>query len=58
MPTTKPKNGMSVKAYRGDAKTLLADPRLEDWGIEPPSSVRIQRAAQRSGVHLPAEQTT
>ena len=45
-------------AAQGDARTLLADPRLEDWGIEPPSSVRIERAAQRAGVHIPAEQTT
>ncbi|HEX5397405.1 MAG TPA: ABC transporter ATP-binding protein [Candidatus Limnocylindria bacterium] len=46
----------SIMAH-GDAGTLLDDPRLEDWGIEPPSSVRIARAAQRAGVQLPAETT-
>lgn len=44
----------SLAAF-GDAIVVLADPRLEEWGVEPPSSVRIERAAQRAGVRLPSE---
>jgi energy-coupling factor transport system ATP-binding protein len=41
-------------AADGDASAILADPRLPEWGIEPPSSVRIERAAQRAGADFPA----
>ncbi len=39
-------------AAAGDAPEVLADPRLETWGVEPPSQVRIERAAQAAGVPL------
>ncbi|MEO8250966.1 MAG: ABC transporter ATP-binding protein [Chloroflexota bacterium] len=34
----------------GPVTTVLADPRLEAWGIAPPSAVRIARAAERAGL--------
>lgn len=37
-------------AAAGPAAGVLADPRLEEWGIEPPSAVRIERAAQNAGL--------
>jgi energy-coupling factor transporter ATP-binding protein EcfA2 len=38
-----------------EAANILADARLEAWGIEPPSRIRIERAARRAGVHLASE---
>jgi energy-coupling factor transporter ATP-binding protein EcfA2 len=38
-----------------EAASILADARLEAWGIEPPSRIRIERAARRAGVHLASE---
>jgi len=37
----------------GPGKEVLADPRLEDWGISPPSGIRIARAAAAAGVSVP-----
>jgi energy-coupling factor transporter ATP-binding protein EcfA2 len=37
------------------ASSMLGDARLEAWGIESPSRVRIERAARRAGVHLVSE---
>jgi energy-coupling factor transporter ATP-binding protein EcfA2 len=34
----------------GAAAEVLADPRLETWGVEPPSRVRIERALVRAGL--------
>ena len=42
----------SVAAHAA-ADELLADRRLEGWGIEPPSSVRIARAAGEAGAAVP-----
>ncbi len=39
----------------GRAEEVLADERLDEWGVEPPSGVRLQRAAKAAGVRLPAE---
>jgi energy-coupling factor transporter ATP-binding protein EcfA2 len=36
----------------GPADEILADERLEGWGVEPPASVRIERAAATAGVRL------
>jgi len=32
------------------AATVLADPHLETWGVEPPSAVRLERALTASGL--------
>jgi energy-coupling factor transporter ATP-binding protein EcfA2 len=37
----------------GPTKQVLDDPRLEDWGVSPPSGVRIARAAATAGVRVP-----
>ena len=37
-------------ALDGPADTVLADPRLEDLGVEPPTSVRLRRLAVTAGV--------
>jgi energy-coupling factor transport system ATP-binding protein len=37
----------------GPAADVLADERIAEWGIEPPSAVRLRRAAARAGVTLP-----
>jgi energy-coupling factor transport system ATP-binding protein len=34
----------------GPSAELLADPRLDGWGVEPPSAVRIERAARSAGL--------
>ena len=34
---------------RGPARDLLADPTIEDHGVEPPPSVRIERAVAAAG---------
>jgi len=34
----------------GPAADMLADPRLDDWGVEPPARVRLQRALAAAGV--------
>ena len=41
-------------AAAGPAADVLADPRTADWGIEPPSVIRLLRAAATAGVSLPA----
>jgi energy-coupling factor transporter ATP-binding protein EcfA2 len=38
----------------GPAADLLQDERLDGWGVDPPSRIRLERAAQRAGVVLPA----
>jgi len=38
---------------RGSAGDVLADPRLDEWGVEPPSTARIERAARSAGVQEP-----
>ena len=40
---------------QGKADDVLADQRLEGWGVEPPSAVRLRRAAKAAGVRLPVE---
>jgi energy-coupling factor transporter ATP-binding protein EcfA2 len=35
---------------RGPASTVLADPRLDDIGVAPPSAVRLQRAVVAAGL--------
>jgi energy-coupling factor transporter ATP-binding protein EcfA2 len=42
-------------ALAGSTSTVLADPRLDGWGIEPPSTVRLTRAAEVAGVDLPLD---
>lgn len=37
----------------GPAAQVLADARLEEWGIEPPAAVRIGRAAEAAGLQEP-----
>jgi energy-coupling factor transporter ATP-binding protein EcfA2 len=37
----------------GISAELLADPRLEEWGVEAPAAVRIGRAAQAAGLSEP-----
>jgi len=37
-------------ALRGPAAEVLADPRLEDVGVAPPSAVRLRRAALAAGL--------
>jgi energy-coupling factor transporter ATP-binding protein EcfA2 len=37
----------------GPAAEILADPRLEEWGVEAPAAVRIGRAAQSAGLGEP-----
>ena len=37
----------------GRADAVLADPRLEGWGVMPPAAVRLGRAAAVAGVRLP-----
>jgi energy-coupling factor transporter ATP-binding protein EcfA2 len=39
---------------RGDPSTVLADPRLTDLGVAPPSVVRLERAVADAGLSLPA----
>jgi energy-coupling factor transporter ATP-binding protein EcfA2 len=39
----------------GPAGTVLEDPRLEDWGVAPPSRVRLARALAGRGLPSPAE---
>jgi energy-coupling factor transporter ATP-binding protein EcfA2 len=34
----------------GPAAEVLADPRLVDWGVEPPSRIRLRRAAEARGL--------
>lgn len=34
----------------GPAKTVLEDPRLDTWGVEPPSRVRLARAFETRGL--------
>ena len=34
----------------GDADAVLADPRLDAWGVEPPSQVRLDRALAARGL--------
>jgi energy-coupling factor transport system ATP-binding protein len=36
----------------GSAADVLAHPRLLEWGVEPPSSVRLERLAHERGVSL------
>jgi energy-coupling factor transport system ATP-binding protein len=38
---------------RGPAGEVLADRRLEDWGVEAPAAVRVRRAAAEAGVGEP-----
>ena len=38
---------------RGAAADVLADPRLDEWGVEAPAAVRIGRAAESSGLRGP-----
>jgi energy-coupling factor transport system ATP-binding protein len=38
----------------GSPTTVLADPELGSWGVEPPSAVRLARAAAEVGLVLPA----
>jgi energy-coupling factor transport system ATP-binding protein len=42
-----------VLAADGDAASVLADPRLADWGVEAPALVRLRRAAEAAGIALP-----
>ena len=44
-------------AMAGPTAVVLADGRLEDWGVEAPSRVRLERAAAVAGVTLPAAAT-
>jgi energy-coupling factor transporter ATP-binding protein EcfA2 len=37
----------------GAAAEILADPRLEEWGVEAPAAVRIRRAAKAAGLAEP-----
>lgn len=37
----------------GPASEVLGDERVPEWGIEPPSTVRLARAAAEAGVRLP-----
>ncbi|MBF6604491.1 MAG: ABC transporter ATP-binding protein [Chloroflexi bacterium] len=41
-------------ALTGSATAVLADERLETFGVEPPSRIRLERAARLAGVSLPA----
>lgn len=45
-------DGGRVVAH-GEATAILEDPRLAEWGVDPPSAVRLRRAAEAAGVHLP-----
>ncbi|MDP9250191.1 MAG: energy-coupling factor ABC transporter ATP-binding protein, partial [Chloroflexota bacterium] len=38
----------------GPAADVLQDERLDGWGVDPPSRIRLARAAQQAGVLLPA----
>ena len=38
----------------GPATAILADRRLDEWGVEAPSRVRLDRAAAAAGVVLPS----
>ena len=38
----------------GGASTVLADERLEAWGVEAPSRVRLSRALTGTGIDLAA----
>src|SRR4051794_24743675 len=37
-------------ALEGPADTVLADPRLDGWGVEPPSRIRLARALATRGL--------
>jgi energy-coupling factor transport system ATP-binding protein len=37
-------------ALEGPADTVLADPRLDGWGVEPPSRIRLARALAARGL--------
>jgi len=37
-------------ALDGETAAVLGDPRLVDWGVEPPSSVRLGRALEARGL--------
>ncbi len=39
----------------GPAPSTPADPRLDGWGTDPPSAVRLARAAASAGVEIPDE---
>jgi len=49
-------SGGSV-ALAGSAAEVLADPRLEDLGVEPPARVRLEREMQAAGLEWPASLT-
>ncbi len=49
--------GEGALLAEGSATEILADERLEGWGVEPPSAVRLSRAALAAGVPLPAGAT-
>ena len=38
----------------GPASTVLCDERLEGWGVEPPSRIRLSRALAGTGVNVAA----
>lgn len=40
---------------QGDAPTILDAGRLDEWGVDPPSAVRLRRAAEAAGVSLPQD---
>jgi energy-coupling factor transporter ATP-binding protein EcfA2 len=37
----------------GTTRGILGDPRLEEWGVEAPAAVRIERAARAAGLKEP-----
>jgi energy-coupling factor transporter ATP-binding protein EcfA2 len=37
-------------AFDGSADAVLGDPRLDDWGVEPPSRIRLGRALAARGL--------
>jgi energy-coupling factor transport system ATP-binding protein len=37
-------------AANGDAGTVLADPRLESWGVDPPARIRLARSLAARGL--------
>jgi energy-coupling factor transporter ATP-binding protein EcfA2 len=41
-------------ALSGAATTVLADPRLEDLGVEPPAAVRLERSVRGAGIEWSA----
>jgi hypothetical protein len=42
-------------AMRGPAATVLDDPRLADFGVEPPAKTRLARDLQAAGVEFTAD---